>query len=355
MSTPNIEVGGVTLGFKVLVMLTIVMVVSSAQSENRLTREQALTIINQHNVFTSKYNAVRLHQDGYSKGVQQGFWRASQSNQGMIEITQRARSIFTQVTSNSVSLIQPVGIRAVEVTGVTDSLRGAGMKEAQFIWEYQDLPSIAKRFVLRGGSGVAEFRLYDDGWRIENLSLKDGTEPASLSASERADEEKDRNAEVQRQEAERQQKEMQEAQKKAEAGKLARLVEESKQPTHDIGKYRYVACAAGGAQSKSVYGQVTLTDAGMNFSGTNNCLIPGWGRSTTIAFYYLYKQNQMPISGEKSGNLFYLKTRSGSTANLTPLYGVLAVFDETEGNKFLETLNQAFANWKLKHAQVISK
>ncbi len=64
------------------------------------------------------------------------------------------------------------GIRVAEVTGITVSERGDTDKEANFTWTYDvsrwpaDLQAVFKNHPRMDGQ--AQFRLYDDGWRLEN-------------------------------------------------------------------------------------------------------------------------------------------------------------------------------------------
>lgn len=44
---------------------------------------------------------------------------------------------------------------------------------ADFTWKYTGLPKYSSNFAAAGGTGKAEFRLYDDGWRLSNVLLMD--------------------------------------------------------------------------------------------------------------------------------------------------------------------------------------
>lgn len=73
----------------------------------------------------------------------------------------------------------------VEVSGITDAaIAGPGVKEVRFTWRWSPtalgkelLPSIPKLASTYSGEqsreGTALFRLYDDGWRLEEVQFGD--------------------------------------------------------------------------------------------------------------------------------------------------------------------------------------
>lgn len=105
-----------------------------------------------------------------------------------IKITEKGKKYFKNVDWRDFSISTSVDID-INITGTTDSLVGAGVKEAQFQWKYSDIPSVVKRFVIIGGVGRAYFRRYDDGWRLEDIKIKESHDPEIMSEKEAKEEE----------------------------------------------------------------------------------------------------------------------------------------------------------------------
>lgn len=161
-----------------------------------LSRDKAATLIQKS--LSEVKTKVRLHDSGYQKGLQHDMWveinkaasltgKGNRYFQALNYSTDFWGNFAAQASgsgSGSVILKKPVNVR-VKVTGIrVGSL-------AEFTWEYVGLPSVVKRYVVRGGNGTAQFTLYDDGWRLTNVNHKYSNVPATLTAKERAEEEQD--------------------------------------------------------------------------------------------------------------------------------------------------------------------
>lgn len=105
----------------------------------------------------------------------------------------RLLAMLTSANCNSftANLRQPVTTPSIEVTGVTDAVppaNSAKIKEVQFSWTYHNVPGPLNRFIVSGGTGRALIRLYDDGWRLENLDLSPNINTSyGLSEAEKAE------------------------------------------------------------------------------------------------------------------------------------------------------------------------
>jgi hypothetical protein len=207
-----------------------------------LTQSTAALLIETSSKFSEVKSKLLLHKDGYQKGHEQGMWVGrivkdiepfGQPSEP-IHLTKRGSDFFDSIE------VQPRGLAYVilkkplkpllKVIRITDAPLGQGLKEAQFIWEYVDLPSLVKRYVVRGGSGVGYFRPTDDGWRLDDLNINYLSEPAPQTAEERATEEReDREREAL--------KRKREEEERVEKERLANLLRESKTPTRQVAQF----------------------------------------------------------------------------------------------------------------------
>ncbi len=95
------------------------------------------------------------------------------------EIMPAGEKYFAEVDDGTMSctvkLAAPTKLRLVDVTGIADAPFGTGthMKEVRYTWTL-DLPEPVRRYTgTKGeGEGNAILRLYDDGWRVEELHVR---------------------------------------------------------------------------------------------------------------------------------------------------------------------------------------
>lgn len=137
-------------------------------------------------------------------------------------LTPKGSKLFSKFNYREASLIQPVSPPSIDVTGIASVPMADDMKEVQFSLVIQ-YPAAIKRFAVSGGKGVAHFRRYDDGWRLEGVEISLSNDPYPLTAQEQSEEQAEVSAVI----SER-------AKLKAD---LQKLVEESRIPKQEILKF----------------------------------------------------------------------------------------------------------------------
>lgn len=71
-------------------------------------------------------------------------------------------------TLNKVATDQHASVIFTEVTGIADTPMGQGMKEVHYTYKWEK--SMEKHGGTKARPGVAVFRHYDDGWRVESIN-----------------------------------------------------------------------------------------------------------------------------------------------------------------------------------------
>src|SRR3990172_712028 len=224
-----------------------------------LSRDKAATLIEKS--MSEVKTKIRLHDSGYQKGLQHGMW---QTHEKSTYVTDHGALYFQSINysadfwgnfaaqaagsgSGSVTLKKPVNLR-VKVTGIR------GGAAAEFTWEYVGLPSVVKRYVVRGGNGTAQFTLYDDGWRLTNINIQYSTAPAHLTAKEIADDEKETKIAI----------EWEHNREIMTSGKELRLPElfqTAKTATKELAKFNFKPY---GAPNDELTDELTVTDVGIS-------------------------------------------------------------------------------------------
>ncbi len=196
-----------------------------------LSRTEAAAAIEVSEEIKQRTIKIDLHPQATAKLDVQGF-RSRQTKKDLLYSV-----ISEEVTSGKSSwfiLRSPTTIY-IDATGIADVPGSVNLKEAQFRWRYEELPSLVKRFAVEGGTGKATFRLFDDGWRLEGVETKSSGTPVVLSAQERSDEAADEMNEV--------------ALRKQDKERLTKLLAESRTPketylsrrtTGIFGRYRQI-------------------------------------------------------------------------------------------------------------------
>ncbi len=69
----------------------------------------------------------------------------------------------------------------LEVTGMTDTSTGQDRMQVEFKWSYSSRGGVIERFAQRGGTGRATMRLWDEGWRADEVSIEGNKLRFSLS------------------------------------------------------------------------------------------------------------------------------------------------------------------------------
>lgn len=163
------------------------MVGCSARSE--LSRGKAAEVIYASDKFTpAEYREegnplVFLTEDQFRMGVEQGLWQKDPSNPWGATLTPKGKTAFQSISNNLSSWYltpKPIPRRVIEVTGLADGAGTLGppgtTKEAQFTWkwDWDAVPKEAKPFFgaePKPSKGQAVLKLYDDGWRVEEIKV----------------------------------------------------------------------------------------------------------------------------------------------------------------------------------------
>jgi len=133
--------------------------------------------------FNMERSAIQFRADGFTDGVTQGFWSESGT------LTEKGEKFFDSA-GQEWFWAKKFDPYVVEITGLTDKGEGEPVKWADFTLSNERLTEPARRFAVAFGTGRAEFRRYDDGWRLETpteLNVEfDPTTRLELSAADEA-------------------------------------------------------------------------------------------------------------------------------------------------------------------------
>ncbi len=239
--------------------------------KKELSRNAAEKIISSSADFSRTISILKFHEYGLEKAMKHGVWEAANYQP---RLTSHGSEFFAGISRDRLELREPARGR-VKVTGISDAIglggSSGGVKEAQFTWDYESLPSVAKRYVVAGGGGRALFRLYDDGWRLEELhDISFSTEPVKLSDREKSDEEADETAMADR-------KRVQAEQAEEAAAQRAKREAESRSPTTTIAEYEGWADTRDFRSSNWTKGPIVVTDVDATFTQDGRLLTVGFG------------------------------------------------------------------------------
>ncbi|MGH6769887.1 MAG: hypothetical protein ACRECO_12805 [Xanthobacteraceae bacterium] len=212
-----------------------------------------------------------------SKGASQGFWNYP-STTTVLHIVRPIDGAVTRISTEWIELNAAVPL-TVTVSGISDVPGTTNLKEARFSWTYPKLPSRLKRFAATGGEGIAVFRLYDDGWRVERTKLTPSSQGFTLSDAEKEDEQVDIRMEQERQRLDAEARVKIAAARKLEEERLAQMITEAKTPTKTLMRISYPEHFQPINNSASFIvpraQSITLTDVDLRF-------IDRYGRSLMI-------------------------------------------------------------------------
>jgi hypothetical protein len=172
---------------RALITALVAMAFSASCSADELTRARAAALIEKDSRFSSA-SVIQLESRGrvlertkQDAAVVEGLF--SEVGTKLVPTAKGARfwkpspSLGTARAHRSgCELATPARRRVVEITGIADSLLGVGLKELSFKWKYDSLPSVVARYSGQSSQphrGRAIFRRYDDGWRLEEISLEE--------------------------------------------------------------------------------------------------------------------------------------------------------------------------------------
>jgi hypothetical protein len=136
-----------------------------------LTRGKALRILQTNKEAAAMTDAIPVSQEGFKLAQQEGWWDKIDRNG---EITSEpARQYFIQYwyMARTARVRKPLGKIILDVTGISDVPMMQGVKEVDFDWEFSDVPTYVRKYAGLNEKfpGEAAFKLYDDGWRVEEI------------------------------------------------------------------------------------------------------------------------------------------------------------------------------------------
>ncbi len=161
---------------KILAILTLAFLAGGCDS-NELTRSRAEDLIRDSDAFVNKWRSAND-----DKGVQEGLWVKKPKQVGRVggyELTEKGKEDWQP--QKRFRWFAPKNINsmiAIEITGIADiPLAGesSGIKEVQFTWHFENLGEFEQYADLEEArkkrDSKAFMRLYDDGWRLEEIEL----------------------------------------------------------------------------------------------------------------------------------------------------------------------------------------
>jgi hypothetical protein len=158
-----------------MVNLVILLLSMSCSTSRELSRSAAATAISTQAEFSHEETEIRLR------------------DQAREEIKKRGgphnptwSGFIMSIDGNSAKLAKPTHRTILQVTGISDVPFGEGFKTAEFEWEYDGVPDNLKRLLATKGTGEANFKRYDDGWRVEHLSFNQDTQHLPVNTAESA-------------------------------------------------------------------------------------------------------------------------------------------------------------------------
>jgi hypothetical protein len=299
---------------------------------HNLSKDQVSTLIEKNELFIALGSNPSTTSQALYDGYMQGFWDQSGNP------SPKGSEYFTSGPQfDKVQLKKPVKVKVVEVTNISNA-SSENSKEAQFNWEYSGVEGVARRFLVKGGTGNASFKLFDDGWRVDNISTKESKEGFSLSSDEQAAVDKDKQIESLRQKEEAQRLAEDDRKRQEDQERKAQLLESSKIPTRTIGTFNDINSFNAKPRSRGTL----LTDVNVDRVGSP------FDQAFTLWFGDIKDQPTMKN---------YVQTAMGWNGfcvemNSTGYYSV--VFKERDDcEKFYQALLKALANWHEKYKEIL--
>lgn len=281
---------------KTLMICCLFIVIPVSCGSNNISRNKAESLIYHSQKIKKLMSEVPLHKNGYEKGKEQEMWIFTGILWNKkIETTGKGEKYFSNVDKYKLLVVDPVDID-INVTGITDSILGEGVKEAQFQWKYFNIPSVVKRFIIIGGIGRAYFRKYDDGWRLEDIEIKKTSEPAIMSDKEREDEQSELFQINER-------KRIRAEKKRNEKERLNRLTKKSQTETSVLGEFTlHWKSYLGGSHTGMVTFTASVTDVNINTVSVDKSR-SGTGSVTSERTYWFGRSKDFrKVYDNKSGS-----------------------------------------------------
>jgi hypothetical protein len=313
-----------------LTMIFFMLLIISCS--NNLSRDEAEQLINNSEQFQETGKNPKLNNNAINGGFNQGLWSKNRN------LTSKGYKYFNNISYGSISPKTPLYCKINSIDGIADSKNLSGnsndsYKEAQFTWEFSNVNSVTKRFILKGGKGIAYFRKFDDGWRIDKISTNYSNESFTLNESDKSELQNDIALENQRRLEEKRRLEEERARRKAEEEKRKKLIAKAKIINKTIGNYTGVDNFTGRALKK----QITLTDVHLYRDLSGSKYLNIWfGSINTKPTIHTFRQTAMGWNG------FQVKI-GNKQVNFK---------DENEASKFHKDLISAIENWNNKYPEL---
>jgi hypothetical protein len=138
--------------------------------KKELTRNAAKRLLVASQAFQRAEN-VPLNEDAFRIAVEEGIWR-QRGYGGEWVPTRKGQEYFESRNALTVKLVTPLERRIHEVTGITAGTQPGATAMATFSWSFERIPPPVARYAGLKDihyDGRAEFRLFDDGWRVETI------------------------------------------------------------------------------------------------------------------------------------------------------------------------------------------
>ncbi len=299
---------------------------------NNLSRTEAQKIINDSEQFQKIGQNPKIHSNAIDEGIEQGYWTQNRN------LTSKGYNYFNQLSYNSLSLKEPINCVVTSIDGIANSKNALSnnddYKEVQFSWKFSNVNSIIKRFILKGGKGVAFLRKFDDGWRLDRISVDYSNTKFTLTEVDKKSIQQDIEAENSRRYEEQIRLAEEKARREAEKEKRELLIAESKKIHKTIGTYNGVHNFTGRKLDK----KIVLTDVHVfrDLAGSENYLNVWFGSLTKKPTAYKFRQTAMAWNGfavDIGGNSVHFK-------------------DKNEATRFYLDLLKAVENWNEKYPEL---
>lgn len=130
-----------------------------------LTRQMAEGKILESDTIQIARSEITYASNAHAMAEEQGIWRP---DGGTISLMRRELDTLADIQYGRAKLRKPVQLKVL-ATGISEVPGTSNLKEVRFDFEYEGVPPPLARFLSKGGSGTAVFRLFDDGWRAEKV------------------------------------------------------------------------------------------------------------------------------------------------------------------------------------------
>lgn len=168
--------------------VVVLCVAWSGCGSSGLTRGKARGLIQASESFKQGTERIKLTGGEVNRGVTAGYWKLQSAFMSsvfgpVVVMTPRGKQLFEGSLKGpggipgrgwTIRTRQAVPARVLEVTGITDG-QTPQWKIVDFTWNwsFSALPAELQSFFANAPShlGKASLRLYDDGWRVEQVLL----------------------------------------------------------------------------------------------------------------------------------------------------------------------------------------